>query len=153
MSVKSVQPSMPHKHTVAKVAGAVVTTAAVAGTVLYLAKTGKLNATEGGNVYLEKAKAALKTPADIANAKIEQALNSLKNNDAIARKMVKAQNLVKDTVKKVKANPKFINAKKAASAKLNKAGDFMISIANKSLAALDTAKDIVESKLHPEKFL
>lgn len=152
MSINSVQPSTP-KHTAAKVAGAVITTAAAAGTVLYLAKTGKLNATEGGNVYLEKAKAALKTPADIANEKIEQALTSLKNNDAIARKMVKAQTFVKNTVKKVKADPKFINAKKVASAKLHKAGDFIASATNKALASLDTAKDFVESKLHPEKFL
>lgn len=53
------------KPNTAKNVAKVATGAAVAaGTVLYLAKKGKLNPTEGGNKHVETLKAALKKPAD-----------------------------------------------------------------------------------------
>ena len=56
------KPSVGKK--IAKAAVATATTAAAVGGVLYLAKTGKLNPTEGGNKVLEFVKKGLKSVAD-----------------------------------------------------------------------------------------
>ena len=53
----------PAKRTVRNV----IASAAVAGTVVYLAKTGRLNPKEGGNKAIEFVKKGLKTPVDLAS--------------------------------------------------------------------------------------
>lgn len=69
MRVSSVNQYKPQ--TTKKVVKSVIGAAAAVGTVLYLAKKGKLDPTENGNKHVETLKAALKKPADkILNSKV-----------------------------------------------------------------------------------
>ena len=145
MNIQPTQAEMPKKHTAAKVAGAVLATAAAAGTVLYLAKTGKLNAVEGDSVCLAKAKAALKKPADFINSKIEKALSAVKSNEVVAEKLAQAKTFVNE----VNANPKFVEAKNVASEKLAQVKTFVNEVnANPKFVE---AKSVASEKLTQAK--
>ena len=66
MRIASLQGTQPannkkNSHVLAKTA---ICTGAAAATVLYMAKTGKLNAKEGGNKIVEGVKTALRKPAN-----------------------------------------------------------------------------------------
>ena len=142
MSIAPIQPTQnTHKSTARKV----LTAAAAAGTVLYLAKKGKLNPVEGGNKYIEKVKAFLKKPADIVNAKIAEGIKALQKNEKVGKKMEAAQKYVKETVEKAKANPEVKSL--IDSAKVKKS-QVVSTIRN----VVDTAKDYVEKEINPDKF-
>ena len=89
---------------------------------MYLAKTGKLNPTEGGNKAVETVKAALKKPAD-----------KILNSDKFAKVSAKATELLGKGKAKVKA---IANSDVVANAK----------------KGIDTLKDKIEAKFNPEKF-
>lgn len=110
-------------NTAKKVVAATLGAAAATAGVLYLAKTGKLNAKEGGNRAIETAKATLKKPADkILNSKTFEKV-SAKAAELAEKTKEKAQALAKSDV--------VANAKKG----------------------VDTLKDKIEAVFHPEKFV
>ena len=86
-----------------KVVRRVLTAAAATGTVLYLAKKGKLDAVEGGNKYVEKVKAFLKKPADFINGKIADSVKNLQKNEKLGKKMETVQKFVNEKIAKAKA--------------------------------------------------
>lgn len=104
-----------------KVAIAALGTAAAAGSVLYLAKTGKLNPVEGGNKHIESVKATLKKSAD-----------KVLNSEKFASASAKATELLG------KGKEKLVAFKESdAYAKIQK--------------GIGTVKDKIKSVLHPEK--
>ena len=109
-------------NTAKKVVAATIGAAAATAGVLYLAKTGKLDAKEGGNKIVEKAKATLKKPAD-----------KVLNSDKFAKISAKATELLGKGKAKVEA---FANSDAVANAK----------------KGVDTLKDKIEAVFHPDKF-
>ena len=116
------QEPVKKNNTAKKVVATTLGAAAATAGVLYLAKTGKLDAKEGGNRTVEAAKAALKKPAD-----------KILNSDKFAKISAKATELLGKGKAKVKA---FANSDVVANAK----------------KGIDTLKDKIEAKFHPEKF-
>ena len=105
-----------------KVVAATLGAAAATAGVLYLAKTGKLNAKEGGNKTVEAAKAALKKPAD-------KVLNS-KTYERVSAKATELAGKGKEKLQAFAKSDIVANAKKG----------------------VDTLKDKLEAVFHPEKF-
>lgn len=109
-------------NTAKKVVATTLGAAAATAGVLYLAKTGKLNATEGGNKTVETIKATLKKPAD-----------KILNSKTFANLSAKATGLLGKGKEKLNAFKK---------------SDFSQSV----IKGVDTLKDKIESVFHPEKF-
>lgn len=153
MSIQPVQSAQSYSP-IRKAAKTVATAAAVTvatGAVLYQAsKTGKLNPKDGNKV-IEGLKAALKKPADAIAQKADPIIAKAKEKivaSAIKSKITNSK--VYTTVQ-----PKV---QSAASAVTEKAGELKskvqdMHIADKVSAKVDTLKDFIESKLHPEKFI
>ena len=120
-------------NTAKKVVAATLGAAAATAGVLYLAKTGKLNAKEGGNKTVEKIKAALKKPAD-----------KILTSKAFEKLQVKTSKLIGE------GNKKIASLKEKASEKLStlKKTDAFANIQK----GIDTVKDKIEAVFHPEKF-
>ena len=109
-------------NTAKKVVAATLGAAAATAGVLYLAKTGKLDAKEGGNKAVETVKSALKKPAD-----------KILNSDKFANISAKATELLGKGKEKAQA---FTKSDVVANAK----------------KGIDTLKDKIEAVFHPEKF-
>lgn len=145
MRTNAINPSLPKRHTAAKVAGAVVTTAAAAGTVLYLAKTGKLNQVEGGNKIVEKFKAVLKKPADFVNGKIDQGIAKLSANERLANKMTKVKTFMTETAENLQKNPKVVGVKTKVSEGTKAVKGFFESIPSRISSLLEKVKGAAKS--------
>ena len=141
----SIPPIQSTQNTNGKTARRVVTAAATVGTILYLAKKGKLNPVEGGNKYIEKAKELLKKPADYINGKIAEGVKALQKNEKVGKKMESAQKYVKEKIAQAKANPDVKSL--IDSAKVKKS-----QVVSKIRGTVDSVKDFVEKEINPEKF-
>ena len=123
-----------HVKTAVKTAAA----AAVAtGTVLYLAKKGKLNPAEGDNIVIKNVKAGLKKPADYVLNKGGNLINRLNSVIANNEKL----SLAKKKIDSIGSNVSKLKNDFLAS-------DFKAGIDKK----VDTLKDFVESKFNKVKF-
>ena len=122
----------PAKRTVRNV----IASAAVAGTVVYLAKTGRLNPKEGGNKAIEFVKKGLKTPVDLASKGLKRV-----SDDITFLKKDKLDNFSL----KEKAEELY---KKMPNLK-----DSFQNIKGRILVGIDTLRDNIEKRLNPNKFL
>jgi len=141
----AIAPIQPTQNTSKKTVRKVLTAAAATGTILYLAKKGKLNPTEGGNKYVEGLKAALKKPADYINGKIAEGVDKLQKNEKIGKKMTEAQKIVSEKIEQAKANP---DVKSAMNFVRVKKAQVVSAVRN----AVDAARNFVEKEINPEKF-
>ena len=98
-----------------KIVASTVSAAAVAGGLVYMAKTGKLDAKVGGNLIAETAKTALRKPA---NFLAKQADIVMAGATAFIEKHPKIDNAISN------ASEKAANAKDFVSGKFNAAKDF-----------------------------
>lgn len=109
-----------------KIAAKAVATATVAaGTILYLAKKGKLNPAEGDNIIIKNVKSGLRKPANFLLNKGASLLEASK--DKFAK--------VKETVSNIKKDVMSSDLKGTLDRKL------------------ETLKDFIESKFNKEKFM
>ena len=105
--IQSVQTERPSA--AKRIAKAAVAGAAVAGTALYLAKTGKLDRFTGKNAHVDKGIAGLKTVADKIWTKLEPQVAKVKPMyDKVAEKVRPA---VESVTKKVSATAKEVAGK------------------------------------------
>ena len=156
MAINAIQPVAPNKiqkKSGKKIAGAIVGAAALTGAALYLAKTGRLNAVEGGNPYIEKLKAIVKKPADLINGKIADKIADLSQSETLGRKMLQMQKTVKTGIKLFNENPTVGAVKNFAKVEGKVVKDYVLKKADKVGKSLDTVLNLVESKIHPEKYL
>ncbi len=119
--VQNTKPYSPVKRAVKTAAVA----AAGVGTVLYMAKTGKLNPKEGGNKIVEGIKAGLKKPADKVLAKAAPYAEKVRNSEIIS---------------KIQSSKAYTNIKTTA-----------LDIKGRITGYAETLKDFVESKFNPQK--
>lgn len=129
-STKSISP-------VKTAAKAVAATAVATGTILYLAKKGKLNPVEGDNIVIKNVKAGFKKPADFI--------------------LKKGGNILADLNAKIDKNKNFSFIKEKLSNIGKKAKDFKQNFLNSDFKAeidkkIDTLQDFVESKFNKAKF-
>ncbi len=131
--VQAQSKTSPVKTAVKTAAAAAVAT----GTVLYLAKKGKLNPAEGDNIVIKNVKAGLKKPADYVLNKGGNLINRLNSVIANNEKL----SLAKKKIDSIGANVSKLKNDFLAS-------DFKAGIDKK----VDTLKDFVESKFNKVKF-
>ena len=123
MAINAITPdTQVRKSPVKRVVRAAATAAVLTGAALALAKSGKLNPTEGGNKYLETAKAFVKKGTDKILPKVEP----------VAKKIGGAVQPAIDKVKEYAATSSVVaNAETTVMSVANKAANFTKKVADK----------------------
>lgn len=110
--VNSTKQYSPAKKAAKTVAATAATAAVTAGTILFLAKKGKLNPVEGGNKYLEGLKAVLKKPADKVNTVLANGATKL-SQTKVGKKAGEMVSVVKGKIENLNLGKKAETARKA----------------------------------------
>lgn len=124
--VQATKPYSPVKQAAKTTAKAAAAAAVATGGLIYMAKKGKLNPTEGGGVITETIKKGLKVPADFLAGKA----------DKVVGKVLQAE----------KGSPFVSSILDGARALKGKAEKLELG------KKIDTAKDFIESFFNKEKF-
>ena len=134
MAINAITPDIQTKKSpVKKAARAVATAAVLTGTALLLAKNGKLNPTEGGNKYIEAAKAFVKKGTDKVLPKVEPIADKVVAAvKPAAKKIATAVQPAVDKVKGyVESSSVIANAETTVMGAANKAANFTKNVADK----------------------